>query len=184
MSHHGGWGMRIGGDVFAPAHDDGCVVAIQEHGGVLVRPWPEIAGRDDLGAYRQTPPCLVTDGAVHTDLLGPEKPRRWGMSETGGIDIRRSALGVAAGGRTLIYGLGEGITPRAMAEAMRAAGAVDAAELDVNWSYTRFLIYARPTSPDAPPDVRETLIPKIKHATGQYVDRPAERDFFYLVRRR
>jgi hypothetical protein len=85
-----------------------------------------------------------------------------------------------AGGRTLIYGLGEWITPRALAEAMRAAGAVDAAELDVNWSYTRFFLFG----PGSPPEITDSLIPKLKHAPGQYVTKPAERDFFYLARRR
>jgi hypothetical protein len=31
--------------------------------------------------------------------------------------------------------------------------------------------------------VAETLIPKLKHAAQEYVRRPAERDFFYLVRK-
>jgi hypothetical protein len=26
---------------------------------------------------------------VSPALLGPDKPRRWGLSETGGVDIRR-----------------------------------------------------------------------------------------------
>ena len=114
-------------------------------------------------------------------LLGPDKPRRWGLSETGGVDIRRSALGVAEGGRTLLYGSGEWITPRALAEAMRAAGAVHAAELDVNWSFTRFLLYG-PAPKGAAPEVTATLVPKTKHAPGLYVVKPSERDFFYLVR--
>ena len=185
MSRHGGFGMKVGADVFAPAQPDGCTVALLASGDVRIRTWRELASSAaDVVAYRQTPPCLVEQGVVHPALLGSEKPRRWGLSETGGIDIRRSALGVLEGGRTLVYGLGEGVTPRALAEAMRAAGAVDAAELDVNWSYTRFLIYRPQAAPNAPPEVKETLIPKIKHGPGQYVSKPAERDFFYLVRRR
>jgi hypothetical protein len=204
MTRHGSWGMMIRSDVFLPAHDDGCTVALYADGAVRIRTHTELIGHPgpaghvggdpqtpgpagaaaDMIAYRQTPPCLVEQGAVSPALLGPDKPRRWGLSETGGVDIRRSALGVAEGGRTLLYGLGEWITPVELAEAMRAAGAVDAAELDVNWSYTRFLLYGPGASSGAPPQVTATLIPKIKHATGQYVTKPAERDFFYLVRRR
>jgi hypothetical protein len=184
MTHHGGWGMMIDGDVFAAAHDDGCVIALLKDGGVRVRSPEPLGGAIAAAAYRQTPPCLLEHGAVNPALLGPDKPRRWGMSETGGVDIRRSALGVAEGGRTLLYGLGEWIAPRALAEAMRAAGAVDAAELDVNWSFTRFLLYGKPVSPGGLPEVTETLVPKLKHAPGQYVAKRAERDFFYLVRRR
>lgn len=185
MTRHGTWGMKIGADTFLPPHDDGCTIALLANGGVRIRTQAELGGlvsAPEVVASRQTPPCLVEQRAVQPALLGDEKPRRWGLSETGGVDIRRSALGVADGGRTLLYGLGEWVTPRAMAEAMRAAGAVDAAELDVNWSFTRFLLYGPP--PRTPPEVTETLIPKTKHFAGQYVTKPAERDFFYLARRR
>jgi hypothetical protein len=185
MVHHGAWGVKIGEDVFLPPRPEGCTVALMEDGGVRIRSYPEIeASLGQVLAYRQTPPCLVEQGVVLPDLLGNDKPRRWGMSETGGLDIRRSALGIAEGGRTLLYALGEGITPRQLAEAMLAAGAVDAAELDVNWSYTRFFLYGPPRAPGAEPEVKATLIPKLKHAPGQYVGKASERDFFYLVRRR
>jgi hypothetical protein len=185
MVHHGAWGMKVGDDVFLPPKDDGCTVALLRDGAVRIRTYPVIAASmPDVLAYRQTPPCLVEQRAVFPALLGSEKPRRWGMSETGGLDIRRSALGIAEGGRTLFYALGEWINPRQLADAMLAAGAVDAAELDVNWSYTRFLLYGSPAAPGAEPAVTATLIPKLKHTPRQYVGKPADRDFFYLARKR
>ncbi|APR77168.1 Cobalt-zinc-cadmium resistance protein [Minicystis rosea] len=184
MARHGSWGMMIGGDVFLPPQEEGCTIALFPDGRVGIGTHSTIAPKlGDVVAYRQTPPCLLEHGETQPALLGSEKPRRWGMSETGGVDIRRSALGLAPGGRTLIYGLGESITPRQMAEAMRAAGAVDAAQIDVNWSYTRFLLYGKPAAPGAPPEVTATLIPKIKHGARQYVAKPADRDFFYLTRK-
>ena len=184
MTRHGSWGMVIGGDVFLPPREEGCTVALVDDGSVTVRSHPAIVSSlAHVIAYRQTPPCLVEQGKIHEALLGGEKPRRWGMNGSGGIDIRRSAMGVLPGGRTLIYGLGEWVTPRQMAEAMLAAGAVDAAELDVNWSYTRFLLYGEPPAPGAPPEVTATLVPKTKHAPKQYVKKPSERDFFYLARK-
>lgn len=182
MARHGQWGMRVGTDLFLPPKDDGCTILLVDHG---VRIGTHAALAKDLGeaaTFRQTPPCLVEGGAVNEALLVREKPRRWGMSESGGLDIRRSAVGLVKGGRTLLYGLGESITPRQMAEAMRAAGAVDAAELDVNWSYTRWLTYKRTTRPGEIPEVEETLIPKIKHGPRLYVQKRSERDFFYLTR--
>ncbi len=189
MTRHGTWGAMAGGDVLLPPHDDGCMVDLLADGGVRVHthhaPAPDAApGAADLLAYRQTPPCLVEQRAVSPALLGADKPRRWGLSETGGVDIRRSSLGVADGGRTLLFGLGESITPRALAETMLAAGAVSAAELDVNWSYTRFFLYGPSATPADPPEITASLVPKLKHATGQYVKKPSERDFFYLTRRR
>jgi hypothetical protein len=81
----------------------------------------------------------------------------------------------------LFYGLGEWVTVKALADAMRAVGAVNAAQLDINWSYTRFLFFGRP-SPGEPLEVTSTLIPKIKHTRQGYVSNPSERDFFYLRR--
>jgi hypothetical protein len=184
MTRHGKWGMAIGGDVFLPPRDEGCTVALMRDGSVRVATHTALASSlaQAIG-WRQTPPCLVEQGKIHEALLGSEKPRRWGMNGSGGVDIRRSAVGLLPHGRTLIYALGEWVTPRQMAETMLAVGVEDAAQLDVNWSYTRFLLYGPPPAPGAPPEVTATLVPKIKHAPKQYVKKPAERDFFYLARK-
>jgi hypothetical protein len=184
MTRHGAWGMRVGSDEFLPPRDEGCTVAMFADGSVRIRTQAALAGVAEAMATRQTPPCLVEEGRISPALLGWDKPRACGLSETGGVDIRRSALGIAEGGRTLLYGLGEWITPRALAEAMRTAGAVDAAELDVNWSYTRFFTYGPAPRSGGPPEVTGSLVPKLKLAAGEYVSRPAERDFLYLVRKR
>lgn len=190
MAKHGGWGMKIGEDQLLPPVDDACTVALYNDGSIKVRTYRALTqdkqdkDAPSLVAYRQTPPCLVESSAIHEALLGPEKPKRWGSSETGTMDVRRSALGVDATGRTVFFALGEWIEPRQLAEVMKAIGAVNAAELDINWSYTRFLLYGpSPEGPSAPPDVTATLIPKIKHAKGEYVKKPAYRDFFYWRRR-
>jgi hypothetical protein len=184
MAKHGAWGLKIGADTFLPPKDEACTVAFVNDGSLRIRTWTTLApAAATLAAYRQTPPCLVEQGVVNPAFEADPKTRRWGSSETGDTTIRRSALGLDATGNTLFYGLGEWITPGRLAAAMRAAGAVDAAELDVNWSYTRFLLYA-PAKPGEAPEVSETLVPKIKHAPRGYVVKASERDFFYLVRRR
>ena len=184
MAKHGSWGMRIGADTFLPPKDEACTVAFVNDGSLRIRTWTALApAAATIDAFRQTPPCLLEQGALHPLLESDPKTKRWGSSETGKIAIRRSALGLDASGKTLFYGLGEWITPRGLAVAMKAAGAVDAAELDVNWSYTRFLLYG-PAKPGEAPEVSETLVPKIKHASRGYVVKASERDFFYLVRRR
>lgn len=183
MSKHGGYGMRIGEDTFLPPRDDACTIAILSDGSLRIGTWSALkAAEKSMAAYRQTPPCLVEKGVVHPTLIADPTTHRWGTSETGEIEVRRSALGLDDGGRTLFYGVGEWITPRALAEAMRAAGAVDVAEADINWSYTRFLFFGKP-DPSAPLQVVSTLIPKMKYAPTGYVAKPSERDFFYLKRR-
>jgi hypothetical protein len=182
MVRHGHYGMMLDGDTFVSPRPDACTVALLRDGGLRIRTWTEIAPQAKaLSAFRQTPPCLIEQGALHPQIDPDPRPRRWGAAESGDVEIRRSALGLDASGRVLFYGLGEWVTAKAIADAMKAAGAVDAAELDINWSYTRFLFFGRP-SPKEPLQVVSTLIPKTKHAREGYVKTPSERDFFYLKR--
>lgn len=182
MVRHGQYGVMINSDTFVPPRPDACTVALARDGGVRIRTWTEIAPQvETLTAFRQTPPCLIEQGALHPQIDPDPRPRKWGAAENGDVEIRRSALGLDASGKVLFYGLGEWVTAKALADAMKAAGAVDAAELDINWSYTRFLFFGRP-SPEAPLQVVSTLIPKTKHSLEGYVKKPSERDFFYLKR--
>jgi hypothetical protein len=148
---------------------------------VHVATWARLAARDaELDAWRQAPPCLLENGTPNP--LAARQPRKYATSIEGRLDVRRSALGVDAGGRVLFYALGEEIEPAALGVAMASAGAAGAAQLDINWSYTRFLLYGRP-SPGAPPEVTATLLPKIQHSRLGYVQKPSARDFFYLAHR-
>ena len=97
--------------------------------------------------------------------------------------IRRSAIGLDKSGRVLFYGLGEAVTAQSLARAMRAVGAEDAAQLDVNYSYPRFLFYDKGEGGD-PPKVAATLIPGIKYQKTEYTGGVELRDFFYLTRKR
>jgi len=181
QARHGHYGMRVGDDVFLPPIDDACTFGLRRDGRAIVGEWSSKvrAVEDDLIAWRQTPPCLVADGVTHPLLDAPGPVRRWGVSIEGKLEIRRSAVGVDASGTILYFGIGEEVTPKDLAVAMKAAGAVDAAELDINWSYTRFLVYGAVRDAEVP-DVMLTLLPKMKYACGEYVSRPATRDFFYV----
>ncbi len=180
-ARHGGYGMAVGSQVFIPPKKDhSCTVALYDRR-VRIGRFSEL-DHAGLAAWRQTPPCLARQGQPSADLDNAWKRRRWGMNAKGKQDIRRSAVGTRDGGRVLLYGLGEWVTPRGLSRAMLAAGAEDVAELDINWSYTRFILFG--ASADAgPPRVSGTLIPEIKHRPGEYVSRPSTRDFFYLVQR-
>jgi hypothetical protein len=182
MAKHGRYGMMIDGDVFLPARDELCSVALLRDRSIRIQTWKDLrASEREITALRQTPPCIIENGVPHPELETERRPRPWGGAENGDTEVRRSALGLDASGTVLFYGLGEWVTVKALADAMRAAGAVNAAQLDINWSYTRFLFFGRP-SPGEPLEVTSTLIPKIKHTRQGYVSNPSERDFFYLRR--
>jgi hypothetical protein len=182
MAKHGRYGMVIDGDVFLPPRDELCSVAILRDRSIRIQTWKDLRSSErEIVANRQTPPCIIEGGVPHPELETDRRPRPWGGAENGDMEVRRSALGLDASGTVLLYGLGEWVTVKALADAMRAAGAVNAAQLDINWSYTRFLFFGRP-SPGEPLEVTSTLIPKIKHTRQGYVTNPSERDFFYLRR--
>ena len=65
-----------------------------------------------------------------------------------------------------------------LARGMAAAGATDAVELDINYSWTKFLVFG-----GDPLVVTSTLIEDMKHQRRGYVEKSAFRDFFYLLRR-
>jgi hypothetical protein len=183
MAKHGGWGMMLDGETYVPARDEGCTIGLYKDGALRIGSWPALKDSEpSMAAYRQTPPCLIEKGELHPVLLSEPETKKWGSSETGEREIRRSALGLDASGRTLFYGMGEWMSARGLAESMQAAGAVNVAEIDINWSYTRFLFFGRP-APGDPLQVTSTLVPKMKFVSQGYVKKPSDRDFFYLKKR-
>ncbi|MCC6557158.1 MAG: hypothetical protein IT372_29750 [Polyangiaceae bacterium] len=179
---HGNYGMMLGGETFLPPRDIACTVALYKAGPIRIRTWKSIKDTAaDMAGYRQTPACLVEQGELNAALS--ESNRNWGATVSGETIIRRSALGLDQRGRVLFYGLGEAVTSQSLARAMKAAGAFDAAQLDVNYSYPRFLLYEK-GAPGDPPHAASSLIPDVKFKPAEYVGEPSPRDFFYLLRKR
>jgi Phosphodiester glycosidase len=180
---HGHYGMTLNGVEFVPPRDTGCTFVRYQDGRYAVRTWSAIAdGAASMRYHRQTPPCLVERGALHESLTYQEYAKGWGATVSGNTVIRRSAIGISEDGTTLFYGIGESMTVQAMAVGMKAAGAHDVAELDVNHSYPRFLLYERP-DPDKPPIATTSLIPHVEFTKWHYVGQGSPRDFFYLHHR-
>lgn len=178
QAKHGGHGMMVGGDEYLPPIEQLCTVAIRDDGAVGVGTWSSI--KEDVShvvAWRQSPPCLIEKGEVNPLVRAGDGSRKYGMAIDGKMTIRRTAVGVDATGRRLLFGFGEDVTPELLAEAMHVSGAASAAELDVNWSYTKFFFYGKG------PVVTSSLVPRMKYAKGAYVTEPSHRDFFYLRRR-
>jgi hypothetical protein len=179
---HGQYGMMLDGKEYLPPRDIACTLAHYRDGSLRIGTWSELkADVSSMTFYRQTPPCLVEDGDTHKALRWQEYAKGWGATVSGDTVIRRSAIGLNQEGKVLFYGIGDGLTAQAIARGMKAAGAFTAAELDVNYSYPRFLLYEQPSAAE-PPRATSALIPDIKFEPDEYVSRPCERDFFYLLR--
>jgi len=95
--------------------------------------------------------------------------------------IRRSAVGLSADARTLFVGISNATTARALALGMQHAGARDVAQLDVNFSFPRFLLYrdGEGHALSAIGAVRGLL-----YQPDEYLGHASTRDFFYVTARR
>lgn len=178
---HGHYGMRIEEQLFLPPRDIACTVGLFRDGRVELGTWSTLKAEDAaMWAYRQTPPCLVEQGKTHTGL-DVEYNRNWGAAVDGETIIRRSALGIDPERKVLFYGLGEAVTAQSMGRGMLAVGAATVAQLDINYSYPRFLVFGGSAEE---PRVREGLIKDLKWKAEDYTVEPSTRDFFYVVRKK
>lgn len=180
LEKHGHYGLAVGSDELLAPREDACTVVLGADSSVRIGPWRDVQEQARAArAWRQAPACLVTHGVLHPDLSRRSAP--WGLAADGKADIRRSALGLGPGGRTLYFGFGEWLTPGELAHGLVSAGIEDATELDVNWSYVRFITYA--LGEGGVPRASGTLVADVKSGRGEYVERPSPRDFFYLATR-
>jgi hypothetical protein len=113
-------------------------------------------------------------------LLRVASIRRWGATLDGNTVIRRSAVGLNQE-RTILYvGISHHTNARVMAQGMHHAGAVTVAQLDVNWSYPKFVTY----EPSENGELNAVALASgFEFSDGEYLRERSMRDFFYLVRR-
>lgn len=174
---HGQHGMMVDGQMLLAPQPEADTIALYRDGTVRIAPWSSISDTLPLmQAFRQTPAYLAMNGQINPDLQN-EQLVGWGKSVSGKVAIWRSALGIGADGRTLYYAAGESLTAQTLAQALVAAGASDVAELDVNWSFERFMTYA----PYQTRLTEQVLLDAMVYEPGMYVSRPAPRDFFYVT---
>jgi hypothetical protein len=177
---HGRWGMKLGESTLLPPRDEGCTLALYTDGSVRLRSWPALAdSAPAIHAFRQTPPCLLENGEVHRELSAG-RDKAWKGNTNDIVTRRRSAVGLDDEGSLLFFAIGVEASPRLLAEALRMAGARHAAQLDINWNWTRFLSYERDR--DGKLRVSASLV-EGDYAKSGYFERPSERDFFYVLRR-
>lgn len=172
-TEHGALGMQLGDVVLVPPQRWGCTIARLEDHTPAIGSHPTMVGR--LGGawwWRQAPSCLVENGVFAPGVLA-EGNINWGKAVSGDTIIRRSAIGIDEARRTLFVGIGDATSAGSMARAMRHAGAHTVAQLDVNHSFPKMLIFEG--------GVGRPLCPGFQFSEKDYVERPAARDFFYVT---
>ena len=180
-TEHGHYGMHVGGTTIVPPHDKTCTIAYFKDNSLRIGSWSRLGEQlDETSWWRQTPECMFQDGKMHPRLAGGY-PQNWGSTLDGETVIRRSALGVDATGNTLYVAISNHTTAPAIASGMRHAGAMTVAQLDINFSFPKFVTF------------RASRISKLRFAVPlargfefsehEYLRKPSYRDFFYVVDR-
>jgi hypothetical protein len=177
---HGQYGMEVDGVLLVPPKERACTVAVYDDGSLRIGTWTALSSdRAQMRSWRQTPPCLYENGSRHAGLLGAEA-WAWGAAVGGETIIRRSAVGLDERRGILFVGISNATKAAAIAEGMHHAGAFDVAELDVNWSFPKFLVFRH----DAHGEIVATgLFDGFVFDKDDYVRSRARKDFFYAVRR-
>jgi hypothetical protein len=180
-AEHGEFGMMVSGTELLRPKSYSCTVAGSADGSITIGTFSKLAAPSESFAWwRQTPGCMVENGVLHPGLRAPDT-KNWGATIDGKTVIRRSAVGLSADGKTLFVGISNSTTARAMALGMQQAGAVTVAQLDVNFSFPRFLVY----EPDASTGALTAVgaVKGLLYGPDEYVGRASSRDFFYVTTR-
>lgn len=179
-AEHGHHGMMVGGVTIVPPRADMCSVFGYEDGSLQIGTYSRLAAQPEKPVwYRQTPRCMVERGSLHPNLRDPNA-RGWGATLEGETVIRRSAIALSQDGATLFVAVTNFTTARALALGMRAAGGYDVAQLDVNRSFPKFLLFPRDEN-----GVRHgtSLFSGFLYQPAEMIDDPNPRDFFFVTRR-
>lgn len=180
-TEHGKYGMRVAGVTFIAPRNDVCALALYNDGSVRVGAWERLAPSEpSMAFWRQTPACMYEDGELHPNLrAGAEK--KWGSTLDGETVIRRSAIGVDASGTTLYMAISNHTTALAIAAGMHHAGAASIAQLDVNFSYPKFVLFEKGTGSERQ---AVALADGFEYSPDEFIRQPSRRDFFYVTPKR
>jgi hypothetical protein len=181
MTEHGGYGMKVDGVVIVHPKPTACTLALYKDGSMRVATWSKIADSEpDMLWYRQAPQCMYEDGKIHPGLT-VGSGLKWGATLDGDTVIRRSAVGLSQDRQVLYVAITNHTTARALADGMRHAGAVDVAQMDVNWSYPKFVLF----EPNTPGGARkaQALASGVEFSEDESIRKRARRDFYYAIRK-
>jgi hypothetical protein len=178
-TEHGHYGMSLDGVTLVPPLAGTCTVAWLKDGSLRIGTWSRLERRlQEASWWRQTPDCMYENGKINPRLAGG-RVSKWGSTLDGETVIRRSAIGVDAAGTTLYVGISNHTTAPAIARGMHHAGAATVAQLDINFSYPKFVTFRE--SPATKLKVAVPLADGFEYSEHEYLRKPSVRDFFYVM---
>jgi hypothetical protein len=178
-TEHGHYGMFLDGVTLVPALPATCTIAWGKDGSLRIGTWSRLGSAVREAAWwRQTPDCMYENGKLNPRLAGGRESK-WGSAIDGETVIRRSAIGTDAAGTTLFVGISNHTTASAIARGMHHAGAATVAQLDINFSFPKFVTFRQ--SPATKLKVAVPLAEGFEYSEHEFLRRASMRDFFYVM---
>ncbi len=182
MTEHGGYGMKLDGVTIAKPKPRACAIAYYKDDSLRIGSWSALGSDEaDMLWFRQTPECMWENYKLHAGLEAGAGLKKWGSTVDGETVIRRSAIGLNADRSVLYVAITNHTTARVLADGLHHAGASDVAQLDVNWSYPKFVTF----EPIGHTHVLQPvpLAPGFEFSDDEYLRKKEKRDFFYILRK-
>jgi hypothetical protein len=171
-----------GGGFYLDGKQHGALVAgvaaevFRRDGSFTVGVWGRDVGMDSsVVGVRQQRQLMIDGGRVAGNI---DSLFTWGVTDGGATYVRRSGVGVTAGG-DVVFALGPVMSPRSLAAALQKAGAVRAMELDINISWPSFMAYDSSADPANPRPFKWGDYPR---SAERYYS-PSSRDFVAVYAR-
>jgi hypothetical protein len=182
-TEHGQYGMFVDGVTLVKAKTPACAIAAYDDDTMRIASWEKLEpSAAHMVFWRETPVCMYENGSLHWRLADPGLAKKWGATLDGETVIRRSAIGIDAAGNVLFVSISNNTTARVIADGMHHAGAVTVAQLDVNFSYPKFVTYEKHKAADG--EMKRLAIPLadgFEFSEDEYIRESSRRDFFYLM---
>jgi hypothetical protein len=171
----GYYGMVVGDKTYLPLRKNLATLVIYSNAKPVI---VNYTGQDfgkNVVAIRQNGPMLLENSEDVTSS-NAWNMQTWGLTTTNSMYTWRSGLGITKNGN-LIYAAGPSLVPETLAQALKAAGAVNAMQLDINPVWVRFVIF------NSLGNGRYKYYPLTNDmANGGYQDLTGyQKDFFYLL---
>jgi len=134
----GQYGMIVGDTTYLPLKNDLATLVGHNDGRLEIVKYEGQNLGNDVAFVRQNCPMLIENGVIGTQ--NETNKKLWGRTMTTDIYTWRSGIGITAKGN-LIFVAGNALVPSTLAAALKAAGAVNAMQLDINPNWVRFNIF-------------------------------------------
>jgi Phosphodiester glycosidase len=170
---HGGYWQN--GQTKAALQTGAASMVLTSDGHLSVVSWPGGEPAAGVAAVRQNLSLLIDRGQIAPTVYSTVTSD-WGRTVGNAAYVWRSGVGVRADG-TVVVACGPALSVATLAEALHAAGAQSAMELDINKSWTSFITYDQPGA--VPHRLTSDQVP----AANRYLS-SSTRDFVAVIPRK